>query len=212
MLVENLTDWTVVIVGQWNPHIFSPEWLTKNLHLQNLEAMIGVTPAAAIDMRYQTPDLLVIPGRDRLIVGVRNEKEETLLQMEKAQRDVLRLLTHTPVRAIGINFGYTENEPPPELIKTFNLDDSGALSDAGFSVSVTEIMRHIDVPPATLKLKMAFVDGIVKFHFNFTQPISSSEEAAELLNGKVLFFRDKATDMLKKVFQLHSEEVIHDGH
>ncbi|MES4785359.1 MAG: hypothetical protein C4294_05530 [Nitrospiraceae bacterium] len=200
-MIPNLTDWTVVTVGQWNPHIFSPEWMSRHLHMENLEAMLSVG-LVGVGLRYQTPNLILIPGEDRLII-----EDGTLRQMEEAFRSALQLLSHTPVRALGINFGFIENDPPAEIVQTFDLADRGALSDAGYNVRSVEIVREIDIAPATLKLKMVFADDKVRFHFNFTHQITSAEEAATLLDGRVLNYRDRAVDILTRVFQLQRQEV-----
>lgn len=208
-MVPNLSEWTVVMVGQWNPAIFSPDWVAHNLlHIENVEAQLAVGPLVT-NVRYQTETLLVIPQQDRLIVGGRNAEEATLLEMERCSKAALELLGHTPIRALGINFGFIESDPPTEMLRTFDLADAGALSDAGYQVRATDITRSIDIGSTILKLKMSFSnEGTVRFHFNFTSQVATSQQAAELLQGRVLDYRNKALDILSAVFNLQGEGVI----
>lgn len=202
-----VTEWTVVAVGQWNPAIFSPEWVGTNVaHVDQLETELAVGPVGTA-VRFQTPNLSIIPSPDRLIIGCRNVEQATLEAMESASRSTLHLLGHTPVRALGINFGFRENEPPPEMIRTFELRDTGALSDAGYNVLSTEILREFQLEQATLKLKMTLAQATIRFHFNFTHAVASAQEAAQLLDGRVIRYRDHALNMLTTVFDLQMEQV-----
>lgn len=206
-MIANLSDWTIVSVGQWNPAIFSPTWVAQNLlHVETLETELAVGPAAT-NVRYRTATLILLPLQERLIVGVRNLEEASLVQAETVSRTALQLLSHTPVRAVGINFGFIENDPSPERLRTFDLHDSGTLSDGGYVVRATEITREIAIESAILKLKMTYSENSVKFHFNYTHQVASAHEAAELLGGRVLTYRDRAMNILSTVFNLQMEEV-----
>lgn len=207
-MVPNLSDWTVVMVGKWNPAIFSPDWVAHNLlHVENVEAQLAVGPLAS-NVRYQTEALLVIPQQDRLVIGARNTEEATLLEVERCSKTALELLGHTPIRALGVNFGFIESEPPVDILKTFDLADAGALSDAGYQVRATDIIRSIYIDSTILKLRISLSDeGAVHFHFNFTSQVATSQQAAELLQGRVLDFRNKALDILSAVFNLQGEGV-----
>jgi hypothetical protein len=206
-MVPNITDWTVVMVGQWNPAIFSPEWVARKiLNTETIETELAVGPTTT-NVRYSTDKLLVIPQQDRLIIASRNTEEVSLLEMESRSRTVLQLLSHTPIRALGINFGFIESNPPVEMVRTFDLSDSGALSDAGSIVKATTLIREIEIPAAILKLKMRLSGGAIHFHFNFTHPVASAQEAGDILNGKVIEYRNSAVRMLDRVFNLQTEGV-----
>ena len=39
----SVNEWTVVAVGQWNPYIFTPEWITQHVaHAEQLETSLNV--------------------------------------------------------------------------------------------------------------------------------------------------------------------------
>ncbi|MEX5219606.1 MAG: hypothetical protein NW701_17385 [Nitrospira sp.] len=206
-MVPNLSEWTIVTVGQWNPHIFSPQWIGNQLfHVQTVETELAVGPALT-NVRYHTPNLILIPGGDRLIVGLKNLEDTSLNSMEQVVRNALQLLTHTPVSALGINFGFIENDPPHDVLQVFDLSDSGILGDAGYEMQNISVTRQIVKESIMFILKMTYENGKVRFHFNFNHPIASAEEGVRLLQGRVLECRDIAMALLTTVFHLERQEV-----
>ncbi len=196
-----------MIVGQWNPHIFSPKWMCeKLLEVKDVEAEFTIGPLGA-GMRYMTAQLAIIPGPDRLIVGMRNALDDTLKEAERITIKALSLLAHTPVRAGGINFAFTESNASEVVLKAFQLSDNYVLANAGYSPSCTEIVRDIRLDHSLLKLKMVHSDKEpTKFHFNFHHDLESPTQATDLLRDKTVICRDFALSLLKNSYGLSLEE------
>jgi hypothetical protein len=127
--------------------------------------------------------------------------------MELVARNALQLLSHTPVSALGINFGFIENDPSTDLLRTFDLSDSGSLGDAGYEVQKTSITRQITKEGTAFVSKVTYENGKVRFHFNFNHPIASAEEGVRFLQGRVLQCRNIATTFLTTIFHLQEQEV-----
>lgn len=207
MIRPNLSEWTVVVVGQWNPAVFSPEWVASHLLQVNpIETHLAMGPLGG-GVRYQSPTLVVIPQADRLIIGARNSTESCLAQMEAAAQRVLRLLSHTPIQGVGINYGFIENDPSVDLIQTFDIRDSGALAENGLAARRTVIIREIDLAQVVLKLKLSYAEGQVGLHFNYNYAATSADAGADLLTGKAQECRNKTSDILSTIFELEGEEV-----
>jgi len=93
-----------VAVGPFNPHIITPEWLVRWKVLPDQEVMIRVAPVIdGAAFRFGSLEWQVDPRR--LVVASSTVAEDC----GKYVSDVLRLLCHTPVLAIGHNFHYTSN-------------------------------------------------------------------------------------------------------
>lgn len=207
MIRPNLPEWTIVVVGQWNPAIFSPDWVARELlRVTVIETQLAAGPQIS-GVRYQSPTLVVIPQPNQLILGARSDTDVTLVEMETAMQAALRSLIHTPIQGVGVNFGFIETDPSVELIQTFDIRDSGALAENHLRVRRTAITREIEWGSATLNLKMSFAEGQVAFHFNYTYATTSAEEGANLLTGKVMECRNKSSDILSTIFELEAEEV-----
>jgi hypothetical protein len=203
----DLNEWNIVLVGQWNPHIFSPKWMCDSLlGIKEIESEFAIGPMAG-GMRYLTNHLLVIPAADRVVLGMRSTSDATLLEAERVAIKMLELLEHTPVRASGINFSFIETEPPGDVLENFKLKDDNALADAKYSISRTEITRDIKVDNVTLKLKMVHSEERpLRFHFNFHHPVESAKQAASTLKDKILLYREKTLSLLTNSYHLTLEE------
>lgn len=208
----DINEWNIVIVGQWNPHIFSPKWMCEALlGVKDIESEFAVGPMTG-GMRYLTNHLIILPGQDRLIIGPRNTSDSTLKEAENIAVRTLQLLQYTPVQAAGINFSFTESNPPPEVLTPFQLADNNILADAGYSLSNTEIIRDIKLDQTILKLKMAHSDkGRLQLHFNFHHSLESASQAATVIKDKTLEYRDRAINLLVNSYHLTMDEEDNNG-
>jgi hypothetical protein len=106
---------TTVLVGRFNPLIFSPEWLA---------GCNAIGPQAAADAReggieVNAPNITSINlGTMKLIVEdnrfVLTVSEEPLIRAKDFSVACFRALSHTPIFAIGLNFTATLAEPDLE--------------------------------------------------------------------------------------------------
>ncbi len=113
----NADTWTVVLVGQWNPSVFNPEWVARHFNDNRpVEAQLAAGPGmlGIAGWRVVVGDLLMVPSRDRLTLGTRVTTDDALRRVETTARRVLDLLPHTPLVAVGINFGFVETTPGEE--------------------------------------------------------------------------------------------------
>lgn len=202
-----LNEWTIVAVGQWNPYIFSPSWMChKLLNVEEVQSEFAIGPTVST-LRYLTDRHVIIPGRDRFLVAVKDKTDENLIEAERIMMEALKLLNHTPVRSVGINFGFTESHLTVEVLNAFKLADTGRLSDAGYTPKATEILRRIKLDATDLNLKLIYEeDKDLKIHLNFHGLVSSAEEAADKIKEKTKNYRDRSLQLLKDVFDLELEE------
>jgi hypothetical protein len=109
-MIPNLDTWTIVLVGGWNPKIFRPEWVGKEVFdRKNIALEVPLSPGSSV-LRYNSPEdsLVLIPSDDRLVIGIRKAEEPVLNKAAAIAKKVLDLLPYTPIGAIGVNFGFVE--------------------------------------------------------------------------------------------------------
>ena len=202
-----LDSWTVVLAGAWNTSIFSPPWVGKHLFSgeKELGMEAGMVPNAHF-FRYRAQGILVIPKDDRLIIGATAPQNEVLDQMEQAACKTLKLLPHTPLVGVGINFGSVEESPSEELLTLFDMNDLGRLSNTGSEVIGVELNRQLRVESDILNVKHVLRDGVVEIHLNFHYDTDSTDKAREYLGGRVCSKRECATKFLTDVYDLMVEE------
>jgi hypothetical protein len=102
------TNVSTVLLGRFNPLIFSPEWLETNKIIGPEEAAsareggIEVMAPNITSINLGTMKLVVEEQRFMLIVG-----DEPLVRAKDFPVNCFNLLRHTPVHAVGLNYNST---------------------------------------------------------------------------------------------------------
>lgn len=201
-LVEN---WSLVLLGNWNPSIFTGTWLTELLGPGELRVQVSVANPLQ-SLRYSHEGLRFQVTDQVLTFSPVEDSKETLDRMEQIARETLERLPHTPVRALGINFHFREDSPDTDLLQVFQFSDLNALSDADFLVQRSIVQRRLTFGEGlSLNLNMTQEQAQVTFEFNFHQDVANAAAAQQWLDGKVLSSRAKAIDVLGNVYNFDEE-------
>lgn len=159
---------TLVIIGAWNRAIFSQDWVMKNLLSDAKNVKIEYPINGIGSLRFSTEDISFFIFGERLIFKALNSKEQTYRTIISVARQLLRLLSHTPISALGINFVYKTDS-----LNIFNsFDDTKKLVDfIGREINSQELTRSFSLDEVlTLNLKMQSNDkqSIIDFNYNYT--------------------------------------------
>jgi hypothetical protein len=201
-MIPIFESWTIVIVGQWNTRIFSPKWVGENLFRSTKVASeISIAPSSW-PVRYISDNITFIPKNDRIIIGVKNAKDETLKSAETVAKIVMELLGHTPVSAMGVNFGYVEDSPSDEFLALYNLNDISQISAAGCSIAGTRIVRKLELDDNIINMSISYDSTKIDIHMNFHHDISLASEAIKALDGNVVKYGNITTKLLKEIYDL----------
>lgn len=196
--------WTVVVAGGWNVRIFSPEWVAKHL-MKDTPVSVEIALAAPIQLKFSADGLVLIPADDRLIAGV---QEATVDAMDRAEEVVVRaleLLPYTPTAAFGVNFGFEDELPGPQITELFRLSDLPNLSEFGCAIKQSSVTHRLDVNGKVLNVTHSLVDGIAQLHLNFHHDSPGAAPAA--LRGSVRDCFALATTFMSSVYALKVDEV-----
>lgn len=159
---------TLVIIGAWNRAIFSQDWVMKNLLPDAKNVKIEYPINGIGSLRFSTEDISFFIFGERLIFKALNSKEQTYRTIISIARQLLRLLSHTPISALGINFVYKTDS-----LSIFNsFDDTKYLVDfIGREINSQELTRSFSLDDVlTLNLKMQSNDkqSIIDFNYNYS--------------------------------------------
>lgn len=202
----NVPDWTIVLRGSWNLALLTPEWVAKTLYAtEELEVEVALKPAAH-RMRYFYEDALFIPEAERVIIGMRRYREGLQLENEALAVRLLEELPHTPLVAIGVNYGFSVSEPLEPLHAIFVLPDNTPLAEAGFALGETSIVRQMRKDDHIINLRQTLRDGEIHVHLNFHFPIVDREAAPKLLVGLTERTRTAALTLLREIYGATFEE------
>ncbi len=206
-MVPKLDTWTIVVVGGWNPKIFRPDWVGKQLFdRKTIVVEVPLAPGmSVVRFNSQEDGVLLIPSDDRLVVGIRKADEDVVARAEGLARKALELLPHTPVGAVGVNFGFVETNPTAALTSLFTFSDLDGLSRAYGEVKKSSITRSLILDGTTLNVTHSLIEGQVEIHLNFHRESATSIDAVEALTGKAATFLRMGTKFLKDVYGCEME-------
>ena len=203
-MTPHVDSWNIVLPGSWNPTIFRPDWIMGRLTESQdfgVELAFGDTVGSA---RFRFDGIHLRADPLRLILGVDAPSDESLAKIEDIAIRTLRHLPHTPIRGAGINFGFLETDPSPELLDLFRFTDTDRLADAGFIVRKPSLKRNLQFDEVrqlnlTLELKS---DGALNVDANFHGEAGNSEEAIPHLEGHLVELKNRILVLLERAYGL----------
>lgn len=205
-LEAKIEGWNVVIAGNWNVSIFNPDWVSRHL-FGGHEVQVELRLAPEFSPRYSGDGIQVLFDGNRLLVHPQQTDQNALNMAEQKAILILELLPHTPVIAVGINFRYVETEPSPGLEATFHFDDNDRMTDAGFELVSTEILRQLRHDGRLLNLKLSQSEGSAIFNFNYHTQVNDTTEAINAIRGHVLELEQTSVGILNTVYHAELLEV-----
>lgn len=198
-----LEGFSIVIVGNWNPAIFSPKWIigtltnSKEINFEFPMEAASLPPLISFDgmkLRVSPARLELFPGDSTL---------DSLARIQNTATKILSLLEHTPITAIGVNFQWIEDEPPEALQKLFGCPDRDNLADRNWLINETSLTRKLMKDGKLLNL--IFVekaDGKYVISANFHTECSGLMEAINALSSGVNSLQDAALEVLQSTYGL----------
>ncbi len=212
----NLEEWTIVLVGGWNPKIFSPGWVAGRLFgvkdSQTVKIEAGIGPGVQF-LKYYFKGALIIPRDDRLILGLATPMDDQLERIEKLACRVLELLPETPLTAVGVNFGFVEDDVPQDLSGIFEIADRQQLASTDYVVANrTELHRQLARNKGgVLNLKQVFAPPNVEITMNYHLGTDQWKEAKTFLDGEVIRMREESLKFLNTMYRLSLDEQVEEA-
>lgn len=204
-----LSQATVVVAGSWNMGIFSPEWVSDTLlEKENVDLEVAFSLPFVMTPRFKSKKCIVIPATSRLTIGLTADVHDWKLAVTVALR-ALRTLNHTPVTAVGVNFGFEVNSSnlPDKLSRLFAIADEPCLFKHGFTVNSRDIVRNLSRSDCKLNLKTSLTpESIVKIHLNYNRDCANTAAAEDFLEsvskGEL---RNESLALLAELYDLNEE-------
>lgn len=204
---------SVVLVGRFNPAIFHPSWFEryKILPIQEIQSAIGERPKrlmSKIDDKNliieEVPPLitthnkavLFFPSMEFDITVSRyqclTKKRENFLLIKEVTQKIINLLSHTPIKAIGINFEShlkINNKVQCELKGLFAKKDEKFKEVFGENYQIEGKLiapfkngkLSLKVSPSNQSNEMIFL--AFNYHFDMEPTLPSVDIIIDILNG-----------------------------
>ncbi len=210
MMIAKFETWGVVLAGHWNRMIFTPEWVgTRLFEQEEVETQIALMPIFPIIYRHE--QVVLDAASQRLIFRPRFNSTKSLAAVERMAVTVLKALPNTPLLGVGVNFSFTEKEPPDKLVELFNLKDAREIARANWETPETKLIRKLTGEHGIMQFALGQdLEGVtidITFH---TDTLGSTETANETaknaVTGRVVQLRDVALAFLLDIYTLQLEE------
>lgn len=202
-LIKNID--TLVVVGKWNVHVFTPEWVKTNL-FNGKEIQISVAlPTGPYQFKGEHFEITV--SENRLHFELLTDADSAKISAVETLRSILRLLIQTPVTAFGININYLTDEDMsnffPNVSQT-NTNSAGIEIKKEVKWSLVEIASHNST---NIRL-VEEIDGAFKFDVNYNYIVSKCTDILSLIDDDEIIIKKglECKQLLKDLFNLNLED------
>lgn len=202
----------LVIVGGWNSHIFTPDWIKRYLFPGEQEKFtVDMLVSQGFNTQFVSPRILskdveILLQGNRLNFSPVANKNENFDRIQELALQLADYLPHTPVTAYGINFLFTERGISEDLIKFIRPRDSEELEQFGASLTSEKYTRRLELNGRALNFTIGFEVEKVTFDFNFHFKIRDLVEfKAGILETPILKLKQEAVNFIAKVYSLELE-------
>jgi hypothetical protein len=171
-------DWSVVIVGRWNPAILTPSGIARRLFKLDSETPVEVSvpldTVAPPLVKYER--MTVVAGGDRLIIKPDDYDYQQLASAMELGVRAVQALPETPLAAVGINVKFSADQQLESLqVVTSKAKFDNRLSDKNFVISGRSLTRTLDWKGGRLNLTIGQEqDKPFEVQFNFELRSSDS--------------------------------------
>ncbi|MFL0356681.1 hypothetical protein ACI5KX_09380 [Erythrobacter sp. GH1-10] len=219
-------NYSTVLLGRFNPLIFSPEWLRDNKVIGPEEAQnaledggIEIMAPNVVSMKIGSMKLLVEDKRFMLLVG-----DEPLIRAKDFPASCFSLLRHTPVSAVGLNYnvsliGDEEDKwnrfgdilAPKDHWGSFMTSDSGERMGGLRSITLDRQKTNTDglsyrrlilEIPESSKERLAILK--INNHFDLSKDgvLSDGDAALEIINNHWDEMMERSNELAQQVKDL----------
>ena len=200
--------WSVVVVGKWNRYILTPGWVSKKIFRQEkIEVQFPVNKPELAPRYISQNNIIFMPAiHNSKFIAQQPYDDEMLVKMSAHVKRLVTILEHTPVSAIGVNFGFEEDSHNFGQLDMFTIIESDKFLDKGFITNSTEIKRQLPIDNHFLNLSVVYSKNKIHFDFNFHYNVTTPKEIAELATDNLLIYKkEKALEIMHDVYKLELE-------
>ena len=203
---------TLVIVGGWNRHIFTQDWIKRYLFPREQEEFtIDMMVAQGFNAQFVSPrisskEVEILFQENRLNFNPVENKNQNFDRIQQLALQLADYLPHTPVTAYGVNFLFTENEVSGDLINLIRPKDLERIEQFGGSLTSEQYTRHLMLNGrdlnVTIRLEGEKVTFDLNFHFNISDLVGFKAGISEI---SILELKEEAIQFITEIYSLELE-------
>jgi len=155
---------STIIIGNWNPRIFTPTWIKKNLFCLKGETEIqGLVNFDDMDFAFQHEGIVTVPKFNSVEINFEGYDEKKAKLASAIITRILELLPQTPVKALGVNIKYRFKKSEPLGLVNIIKEVSGNYKD----FSVNQIRQTANRENYQLNIVSEIMKDLIISNFNF---------------------------------------------
>lgn len=207
-MILDLRQPVLVIAGGFNPAIFSPPWMARNLFGIPEGEEVEVT--SVLDVAEQTgrhyiQNIGLVVQPQRLAIYLDEMDEEVIGRAQAVFASIAETLPHTPIAAFGVNFLFEQLAVIAEVVDALMPRDG--VEGLG-QVNTTEIASNVSIGDRDqLNVTRRLTGGNISVSFNFHYPVSGMTEVAEGRRPNIGELFGRAKQILGDLFQQDIEDL-----
>lgn len=204
-------DWSVVIVGQWNPAILTPSGIARRLFQldQSTPVEVAISLDAIAPPRVTHAKINVIAGKEHLIIHPTQSSYQELSRAMAIGVQAIKSLPETPLQAAGVNVRFTADpqlESLQAIMESATLDSY--ISDKGLEISGRTIARAINWGDHKINFSIEGTPaGAFEILFNFEVQSTEGFRHIDLLQTDLSKIRNQVNEFISECLDIDPEEL-----
>jgi hypothetical protein len=203
-------NWSVVLVGGWNPHILTPAGVAKRVYKEEK----GATLRVEVPLDGESPhrvfnpkeEISVVCTDQKLTIDLTQAKYENLALALESGVNVLASLPETPVEAVGYNLNFGRNQFDNDFYKLIEAGFDTTFSDAGFSLVERGIKRGVSYKTGRINITATITETKCSLMLNFHLSSKDKAKLKEWMTTDINTIKDDVNKILR-IFSCEQEEL-----
>lgn len=155
---------SIIVIGNWNPRIFTPTWIKENLFCLTDETEIeGLVNFEDMDFAFKHEGIVIVPKFSSVEINFEGYDEKKASLASSIISRILELLPQTPIKAMGVNIRY-------KLSKTENIKLVKAINELRLNFEefrVNQLRQTLQKENYQLNIVSEIFADIIVSNFNF---------------------------------------------
>ena len=188
-ITHDLRPPLVVVVGKFNPAIFTDFWIATELYeirdgqeMQVTETTLELPNGLLLTLTF-LEGVGINFADDKIQISLVDFEEATIAKARTVLKNIFEKLPHTPVGAVGVNLRWFDGDPPQEVMDLFDTPEG---FEAAFELVERTHRIKIMEDGFVLNFSRHLTAGEAVFDFNYHRSVSSADEIVDMLSDEFI--------------------------
>jgi hypothetical protein len=204
-------DWNVVVLGRWNPALFTPAAISRRIFglPEGTPVEVFVVLDDVQQPRVRHGGVTISPSFGQLLISPERCTFGELDRAREIAREAIRELPKTPFLAAGYNLRYVSDAMPTPLAARFSDALDRQFADNDFRILGRQFHRVLEFRNGRVLVRVTRdPDDKAEVLINFDLQSKESEPLREWLTIPVQDIRDNCERILRTALELQEDDYV----